>query len=79
LNVSTEHHAADHEAFIIDRIFPLVVAHARASSAPIEVVLMATPLSLATVMHIKGLSRRTLIQLIDATLLTIHEAPEGLH
>ncbi len=40
---------------------------------------MASPLSLATVMHIKRLSRRTLIQLIDATLLTIHEAPEGLH
>ncbi len=40
---------------------------------------MATLLSLATVMHIKGLSRRTLIQLIDATFLTIHEAPEGLH
>ncbi len=79
MNVSTEHHVADYEALIVDQIFPLVVAHARASSAPIEVLVMATLLSLATVMHIKGLSRCTLIQLIDATFLTIHEAPEGLH
>lgn len=73
-----EHRVEDHEQFIFDQLLPLIVGYARASNTPSEVVALASYMCLVTVLQSKGLSRETMIQAIDGSLLPIHEAPEGL-
>lgn len=80
MSTYTAHRVEDHEAFILDVLLPQIVGYASASNTPTEVVALASFMTLATILHSKGLSRNTLMQCIDGSLLpTIHEAPEGLH
>ncbi|VVQ28124.1 hypothetical protein PS943_00719 [Pseudomonas fluorescens] len=76
----TRHRVEDHVPFLYDHLLLLIVAYARASSTPSDVVALAAFLSLATTLQVKGLSRDALMQCIDgAHLPDVHETPEGLH
>lgn len=78
MSIYSGHCVDDHEEFLHDTLLPEIVDYALASSTPIEVVVLATFLCLATILQSKGLSRATLIQVIDAARLPMHEAPETI-
>lgn len=78
MTIYSGHCVDDHEEFLHDTLLAEIVDYARASSTPIEVVVLATFLRLATILQSKGLSRATLIQVIDAARLQMHEAPETI-
>lgn len=67
-----------HEPFILNTLLPLITAQAQKTDNPASVVVLACFMSLATILQAKGLSRNTLIALIDGSRLEMHEAPEGL-
>lgn len=69
---------ADHQDFIFDQLLPGILNYAKASSTPTEVVLMASFLSLATILQSKGISRATIITAVDRARLPTHQAPEVL-
>lgn len=72
------HHIDDHHQFITEQLLPLIVGYARKSSTPSDVVVLASFLSLSTILQARGLSRATLISAVDASRLPIYAAPEGL-
>ncbi|MCY1428183.1 hypothetical protein D9M71_440560 [compost metagenome] len=74
----TGHRIEDHEPFIFDQFFPLVVGHVRTSNIRSEAAAIAAFLSLATALQAKGLSPCTLIACFDDARLPRHDAPEVL-
>ncbi len=78
MTACTGHRVEDHEGFILDTLLPLIIGYARTSNTPSEVVAMAVWLCLSTILQVKGLGRDTLLKALDAALLDVHEAPEGL-
>lgn len=73
-----EYRVEDHERFILDTLFPLLISYARSCGTLTEVVALACFMSLATILQAKGLSRESLHQCIDGARVQIHDAPEGL-
>ncbi|WP_286790488.1 MULTISPECIES: hypothetical protein [unclassified Pseudomonas] len=67
-----------HNPFVLDTILPAIFDQARKTGHPPEVVSIAIFMSLATVLQVKGLSRNTLMALIDGSRLEMHDAPEVL-
>ena len=70
------HRVEDHQDFILDHLLPSIVGYARDSGTPTEVVAFAAFLSLATVLHGKGVPRATIVAALDAARVPTHLAPE---
>lgn len=71
-------HFQDHETFILDQLLPLIIGYARTSGTPSDVIVLASFLSLSTILQAKGFGRATLMAAIDGSRLPIHDAPEGV-
>ncbi|GLK90044.1 hypothetical protein [Pseudomonas turukhanskensis] len=70
------HRVEDHQDFIFNQLLPSIVGYARDSGTPSEVVAFASFLSLATILHSKGVPRATIIAAMDAARVPTHLAPE---
>lgn len=79
MNLPARHCIEDHQEFVLDKMIPLIVDHARASGAPSKTVALAAFLALATILQCEGMERSVLLQAIDTARLTEREASEVLH
>lgn len=69
----------DHQQFVLDKLIPLIVGHARTSNTPSQVVAMKAFIALATILQCEGLERNALVNVIDTARLPQHVMPTVLH
>ena len=67
-----------HEAFILDTMLPVIMAHARQVKCEPEEAVLAVFMSLSTILLERGFSSSSLLMAIQGSALSTHDAPEGL-